>query len=200
MKLALIVCFLASIVYEWFAPGWGFYYLSKLVIIAMLATCLFLALPYRDLSLKAVAFLVLIDSVWNIGQWFANGAWQGPLELLNAAIFLPWLLYAWYMRDKEVNDGLSENTLCIIGRKADSFSGFILSLFGGEYGKYAYYLGGTFYAFHRGEFKMLYSFPLDGCSVIDTGVPVTSKIIWHFNKKVGSKWSWFNNCVTVRYV
>ncbi|MES0445011.1 MAG: hypothetical protein ABUJ92_00560 [Desulfobacterales bacterium] len=192
---SLITCFLISIGYEWVYPGWDGYYLSKLLIIATLSCILWIKLPYSELVIKSLAFIVFLDAVWTIAQFLMNGEYQGSLELLNALIFLPWLAYAW-LRSYEVKSDIPvAGKVFLAVHLPDDFWGFILSLKGKPVGGAGIWINGTAYSFHRGEFGAFTKQP-KGAIFIETDIKQTEGIEAYLKSKVGDRWKWHDNCLT----
>lgn len=194
-SLALIGCFLASICYEWVFPGWSGYYLSKLLIIATISGILWHKIPYSELMFKSVAFIVFLDAIWNIGQFIMNGAYQGPLELLNAVIFLPWLAYA-MLRSYEVKSVVPHiDRVYMVTHSPDNFTGFILSIFKRPVGGSGIWIHGNTYSFHKGVFEVHSRVPPNAI-FIETGIDTKPEIEAYLKNKIGQHWKLWNNCLT----
>ena len=195
ISVALIGCFLASVCYEWIMPDWNGYYLSKLLIIAALSGSLWLKLSYSELAVKSLAFIVFLDAVWNIGQWFANGAYQGSLELLNAFIFLPWLGYAWVHNLKSRDVLPMDGKLYKVTHCPTDLRGFFVALFADMFGGYGTLCNGKYYSFDHRVFTVSNECP-ENAIFIESEIEVTAELESMLKSKVGCRWTWRENCVT----
>lgn len=200
MILASVIalCLVLNICYEWIYPDWDGYYLFKLVFIAVLSGALFNKVSYKELMLKSVVFAVFLDAIWNIGQFFMDGAWQGPLELLNAIIFLPWLAYAIRRNYDKPQSTISQGMIYNLSHKPKNIWGFIPSIFTGRAG-YKVLCGNAVYGFSKGEYFVDAYADLSGYKVSDTGIKITPAIEHYLLSKEGSEWHWYDNCVTMQF-
>ena len=195
----VVLCLLFSVFYEWAVPGWAGFDLSKLLLISALSGALWHKLSYKELMFKSVAFLVFIDSVWNIGQWFAEGSLQGPLEFINAAIFAPWFAWALHRSYRARSVPIEEGNAYWVAHNPDNTTGFITSLFGGPVAGYSLYMEGRLYGYHRGGFKgRALSASRLNVIAIDAHIKSPAEVRKYLNGIDGRRWSPLNNCLTLR--
>lgn len=199
LSFALLSCFLLSIIYEWFIPTWDGYYFSKLLIIGTLSGILWYKLSYAELMLKSVALIVFLDAVWNVGQFFMDGAYQGSFELLNAFIFVPWFAWALQRSYEAKSVPIVDGKVYWIAHKPDDLKSFLPSLFGGPVGGLSIYMDSMLYGYHKGVFKGR-SIDLSKLNVvaIESSLMVSHELTQELSRMKGRKWSLFNNCLTMR--
>jgi hypothetical protein len=196
-SLALIGCFLASICYEWVFPGWDGYYISKLLIITTLSGILWIKLSYKELALKSLAFIVFLDSVWNVSQFLMNGQYQGGLELLNALIFAPWLTYAMFRTYEPIGAVVEPNGVYWIAHKPDDKWSFFVSLFGSPVGGSSLLIDHKVYGFHKGKFEIR-TLP-ERANIVAMECDLKKEdVIGYLTAMDGVKWGIFNNCLILR--
>lgn len=195
----LIGCLLISAGYEWVAPDWNGYYLSKLIFIAALAGILWHKLPYTELLFKSVAFIVFLDAIWNVQQFLIDGIYQGPLELLNALIFVPWLAWAMLRAYEPIGDNLEPGKVYYIAHRPDDIAGFFLSLFGSPVGGVSLLIDHKVYGYHRSKFEIRNLPDRLNIVAMDSGIPNSEELMDCLHSMDEKRWSLINNCVSLRW-
>lgn len=196
-SIALIACFFTSVA---FSNAWvdheGFE-LSKLIIIPILACILWMTTPFTKLCLKSLAFIVFLDAVWNVGQFFMDGEHQGSLELLNGLIFAPWLAWAYFRSYSLKSSAMLPDRAYFISGKPKNIGSFYLSLFGDPTGSKGVYVNGKLYGYHRGTF-ISRTLDADKLNVIAIEIKSANKIEEYLRTRIGTEYSLINNCVSLR--
>ena len=172
--------------------------LSKLIIIPTLSCVLWIKLSYQELCLKSLAFIVFLDAVWNVGQFFMDGAYQGSLELVNALIFAPWLAWAMFRVYEPIGDNLEAGKVYYIAHRPDDIAGFFLSLFGSPVGGCSLLIDHKVYGYHRGEFEIRNLPDRLNIVAMDSGILNSTELTDYLHSMDGMKWSLLNNCLTMR--
>ena len=195
----LIGCLFISVGYEWVAPDWSGYYFSKLIFIAALAGILWHKLPYTELLFKSVAFIVFLDAVWNVGQFFMDGAYQGSLELVNALIFAPWLAWAMFRAYEPIGNNLEPGKVYYIAHRPDDIIGFFLSLFGSPVGGCSLLIDHKVYGYHRSKFEIRNLPDRLNIVAMDSGISNSTELMGYLHSMDERRWSLTKNCVTLRW-
>jgi len=167
--------------------------LLQMAVISMLIVWL---VPYTFLLAKNIAFIFMLSEWWELVQYLTNGAFNTALLIANVAIFMPWLLYAWFRSYDIASVKPKAGMLYRVTKKPHSLLGFILSLWGRATQGSAVWCNGKVYGFHHGEFTVVNRVPSDSL-IIATGKKFSEKVENKLNAKVGEMWAWRNNCVTL---
>ena len=87
-----------------------------------------------------------------------------------------------------------------IAKYPNSFITFLAAITGSPFGRYSYYFKGDVYYYHHDYFRKtkLDLFPLSNAVVIKTKIKASYAVGAKLEKMIGSKWSLFHNCMTVR--
>jgi len=157
-------------------------------------------IPYKSLAAKSVASIFFLTQVLDLLQYQMPSIGKDIMMMLSFVAFAPMMGYAAFRRYSLPSDDLVDSHVCIIARRPDRFTGFLASVFGQPFGRYAYYVNGAVFHFHHGKFKMTYGdhYPIADATIIKTNIKVTGKVREQFARSIGSRWSLWNNCVTMR--
>ena len=191
--------FMATSAATIFSESWNIYDLCQLMTILALSWVLFSVLPYNKLLLKSVAMLYVIDSVWSLLQFYANGSLAWYLELLNIFIFIPWIIYALSRSYEARSVPILDGGVYWLANIPKNISGFIISLFGEPLGGFSLYMDGRLYGYKNGKFEAR-SLDADRLNVyaIEARAMESESLRQLMQSMVGLKWGFMNNCVTLR--
>ncbi|MCK5226515.1 MAG: hypothetical protein KAQ89_07325 [Planctomycetes bacterium] len=208
LPLILIGCLLVRVFYEWGYVWWmelkelpvymyDGYDLSLHLSYIAVTGILWINASYKILAFKSIAFIVFLDAVWTLGQFFMNGEYQGPLELLNALIFLPWLAWA-YSRSYQLKSSpiLPDRVYFISGKPKNTWS-FYLSLFGEPTGSKGIYVNGRLYGYHKDVFVSR-ALDYERMNVLAVEIKSGTKLEEYLRTMIGNKYSMTNNCLILR--
>ena len=179
---------------EWDAYSMGFM-LQQLIVCIVIYSLI----SYRDIEAKTLSFLMCLFPLIEIGV-FLSGEGYLLAALIAAIASISWILYATFRRYTLSSDELKDDFVYIIAKRPNSFITFLASIVGTPFGRYSYYCDGYVYYYHRDRFKKISPdrYPMEESTILKTNIPATDREIENLNNAVGSKWSLFNNCLTVK--
>lgn len=197
MLMVTVGCILACILmgqYFWISDTMhadGFSMNIQLLIAWSLACYL---TPYDKIKSKSLMFIFSLSYLWDaIAFYFPPSRW---LIIINISLFGGWLFHCLFRKNNF--DDARNNDVFLVAKEPDDRKSFLLSLIGKPVGGYGISLGGSIYYFRHGKFIKLDHVP-SGVHAIKTRIKKSDHLIEYLNSKLGSKWSWYNNCMTVLF-
>jgi len=180
--------------------AWYAFFFSLMAQQAMQAVLLYTKYSYADLRAKYVAF-ILITLPPIEGTLFVIDELDNPEAYLIALIVLSalsvaWLLYASW-RNLSINSVEPKSgKLYRVTKRPDNFTGFIMSLFGKAVAGSGVWIDGKMYGYRHNSFQELST--MTGNTIfIETSIRSTKGIEAYLKSKVGDRWTWHSNCLTI---
>ena len=204
----LIGCFSLNAFYEWLfvwwmdlpelpESMWAAYDLSKILIIILLSWVLWLTFPLSKLCMKSLSFIVFLEAVCTLVQFFYNGQYQGSLEYLKVASFSLWLLWAYFRSYQLKPSTILPNRVYFVSGKPKNIWSFYLSLFGDPTGSKGIYVNGRLYGYHQDKFVSR-ALDYERMNVLAVEIKSGTKLEEYLRTMIGTEYSMTNNCLIMR--
>lgn len=204
-----LVCFIIDKAHFFFTGDQAWMAFEYGLLLQLFAVCvvLYTKYGYSDLRVKYVAFItcawpVIQGYLFIIQEEYSLDAYSKSAGVLIGCS-LAWMFYALFRRYSLPSDDLTDDAVYIIAKPPESFVTFLASIFSrGGYGRYSYYVKGSVYHYKADKFRQtpfaLYdkATDMEGAVFIRTNKNV-EKAHLRLIKKLGSKWSLWNNCMMV---
>lgn len=198
---AIVACIIISKAHLFFGGDNEWYAYSVGLMAQNFVICLVIysMIGYKDVAAKWLSFMLCVFPIIEIALFLTDESYF-LIAFVAGSASIAWILYASFRRYTLSSDELTSDFVYIIAKRPNSFITFLASIAGTPFGRYSYYCKGIVYYYHRDRFKKISadSYPMEESTILKTNIPATVREIENLNNAVGSKWSLFNNCLTVK--
>ena len=203
LLISIIACVIAGKAHLFFNGDaeWHIYSVGLMAQNFVICSVIYSMIGYKEVAAKWLAFMLCLFPIIEIALFLIDESYF-LIALVAGAVSIAWILYATFRRYTLPSDEMTDDFVYIIAKRPNSFITFLASIVGTPFGRYSYYCKGVVYYYHRDRFKKISAdqFPMDmeESTILKTNIPATHREIENLNNAVGSKWSLFNNCLTVK--
>ena len=199
----ILACFIVGLVHLFFDGDTAWYvYAAGLIAQQMIAfMVLFSYISYEKLKDKTLAAMLCVFPFLEIALLFTHNPY-GIAFIVASTLSVMWLMWAVFRRYDVTSDTLDSEYVYAIAKPPNSFITFLAALVK-MFGRYSYYVNGSVFHYHKDYFIMTPAdrFPMTDATIIRTKVRATKEVHDALTNSIGTKWGWWNNCLTVmRYV
>lgn len=160
-------------------------------------------LPYKLLIHKCSLMVYALYDINLAFEIMFLGNESLPIMSTLLAVFTFWLIFVFFRSYRKPNDQIDVNHIFYLKHRPDSLQDLVMALFCSPTGGNAIYMKGVVYHFHKGELKRTqysqFTKAMRAKWQIVKGAPVDAKKLRRLEMIVGSKWTWYNNCLTMVY-